>query len=76
MFKKILFPTKFEEFSMETLDSVCCLQAAGLEEVILLHVIDTGSLYTEIDWEIVFNLGFFRKEPVGAPLRACHTMCP
>ena len=48
MFKKILFPTNFEEFSTDILMSVSCLQAGGLDEVILLHIIDTGSLYTEI----------------------------
>ena len=49
MFKKILFPTRFGEFSLDILRSIACLKAAGLEEVVLLHVIDTDSLYTEID---------------------------
>jgi len=56
MFKKVLFPTKFEEFSLEVLRSVSCLQGAGLEEVVLLHVIDTDSLYTDVDWGVVLNL--------------------
>jgi nucleotide-binding universal stress UspA family protein len=55
MFRRILFPTKFEEFSLQILKSICCLKAAGLEDVILLHVIDVDKLYTQ-KWGIVFNL--------------------
>jgi nucleotide-binding universal stress UspA family protein len=56
MFKKILFPTKFEEFSLEILKSICCLKSGGLEEVVLLHVIDTDRLHSEADWGIAINL--------------------
>jgi len=62
MFKKILFPTNFEEFSMEVLKSVSCLQAGGLEEVVLLHVIHTESLYTDVDWGVVFNVELIERE--------------
>jgi nucleotide-binding universal stress UspA family protein len=56
MFKRILFPTKFEEFSLDILRSICCLKSGGLEDVVLLHVIDTSKLYTEAEWGIVLNL--------------------
>ena len=46
MFEKIMYPTKLEEFSLPILKSLTCLKAGGLEEVILLHVIDTDVLYT------------------------------
>jgi len=62
MFKKILFPISFEEFSMEVLKSVSCLQAGGLEEVVLLHVIHTESLYTDLDWGVVFNTDLIERE--------------
>jgi nucleotide-binding universal stress UspA family protein len=58
MFKKILFPTKFEEYSLAILKSISCLKVAGLEEVVLLHVIDTDALYTEMAGGSAFNLDF------------------
>jgi hypothetical protein len=36
MFRKILFPTNFEEFSLPILQSISCLKRAGLQEVVLL----------------------------------------
>ena len=45
MFKKILYPTKFEEFALPILKSLTCLKAAELEEVIILNVIETESLF-------------------------------
>jgi len=62
MFKKILFPTAFGEFSLEILRSISCLKAAGLEEVVLLHVIDTDTLYSEVDGAVVLNLELIEKE--------------
>ncbi len=44
MFKKILYPTKFQEFSLPILKSLACLKAGGLEEVVILNVIETESL--------------------------------
>ncbi|PIQ94788.1 MAG: hypothetical protein COV68_02655, partial [Nitrospirae bacterium CG11_big_fil_rev_8_21_14_0_20_41_14] len=44
MFKKILYPTKFEEFALPILKSLVCLKAGGLEEVIIVDVIETESL--------------------------------
>lgn len=46
MFSKILYSTKFEEFSLPILKSLTCLKAGGLKEVVLLHVIDKDILYT------------------------------
>lgn len=44
MFKKILYPTKFEDFALPILKNLTCLKAGGLEEVILVNVIETESL--------------------------------
>lgn len=45
MFKKIHYPTKFEEFALPILKNLTCLKAADLEEVILLNVIETEALF-------------------------------
>jgi nucleotide-binding universal stress UspA family protein len=52
MFTRILFPTKFDEFSLPTLQSITCLKRAGLKEVVLLHVIDSGILHYQVDGEM------------------------
>ncbi len=56
MFRRILFPTKFEEFSLEILKSISCLKSGGLENVILLHVIDIDKPYSRADWGGIVNL--------------------
>ena len=56
MFRRILFPTKFEEFSLEILKSISCLKCGGLEEVVLLHVIDMDKAYSHADWGGIVNL--------------------
>lgn len=61
MLKRILFPTKFEEFALDILKSVTCLKRAGVEEVILIHVIDTDSLYTEVDGGVPIASDLIRK---------------
>ena len=61
MFERILFPTKFEEFSLSILKSIACLKEAGLKEVILLYVIDTEGFYTEVDGGFSFNLDLVRQ---------------
>lgn len=38
MFRKILFPTDFSEYSLKTLEYVIGLKDAGVKEVVLLHV--------------------------------------
>lgn len=38
MFKKILFPTDFSDYSLKTLEYVIGLKKVGVKEVILLHV--------------------------------------
>jgi len=45
MFTKILYPTKFDEFSLPILKSLVCLKSAGLKEVLLLNVIDEDAVY-------------------------------
>jgi nucleotide-binding universal stress UspA family protein len=56
MFTRILFPTKFEEFSLEILKSISCLKSGGLEHVVLLHVIDIDKAYSRADWGGIVNL--------------------
>lgn len=45
MFSKILYPTKFDEFSLPILKSLVCLKSAGLKEIVLLYVIDEEAIY-------------------------------
>jgi nucleotide-binding universal stress UspA family protein len=61
MFKKILYPTNFEEFSLPILESLACLKKAGLEEVVLLYVIDADSFQTEVDGGVALNLDQVRQ---------------
>jgi len=83
MFKKILYPTNFEEFSLPILESLACLKKAGLKEVVLLYVIDTDSFQTEVNGGVAPNLDlvrqtamqkldvlaeFFRSEGIGVKL--------
>jgi nucleotide-binding universal stress UspA family protein len=56
MFRRILFPTKFEEFSLKILKSISCLKSGGLEKVVLLHVIDVDKPYSRADWGGIVNL--------------------
>ena len=49
MFRRILFPTNFEEFSFEILKSISCLKSGGLQDVVLLHVIDIDKAYSRAD---------------------------
>lgn len=44
MFKKILYPTAFEEFSRDVLRCVANFKNLGTEEIVLLHVIYASQL--------------------------------
>lgn len=44
MYKKILYPVKFEEFSLDMLSCILNFKKAGTEEIVLLHVIDVSKL--------------------------------
>ncbi|BCB97054.1 universal stress protein [Dissulfurispira thermophila] len=44
MYKKILYPIKFEEFSLNILSCVVNFKKIGTTEIILLHVIDVSKL--------------------------------
>lgn len=44
MLKKILYPIKFEEFSLDILSCILNFKNAGTKEIILLHVIDITKL--------------------------------
>ncbi len=64
MIKRILFPTKFEEFSLAILKRICCLKSEGLEAVILAHVIDTHNpynLFSQGKLGLVVNLTEIRE---------------
>lgn len=60
MFRKILFPIKFEEFSLDLLKCIFEFKRIGMEEIILLHVIDVSRLtldkyegYSEEELEVL-----------------------
>ncbi|MGB9715635.1 MAG: universal stress protein [Thermodesulfovibrionales bacterium] len=44
MYKKILYPIKFEEFSLDLLRCILSFKKAGTEEIDLLHVIDVSKV--------------------------------
>jgi len=44
MYKKILYPIKFEEFSLDVLSCILNFKKTGTEEIVLLHVIDVAKL--------------------------------
>lgn len=44
MYKKILYPIKFEEFSLNVLSCILNFKKAGTEEIVLLHVIDVAKI--------------------------------
>lgn len=44
MYKKILYPIKFEEFSLDLLSCILNFKKTGTEEIVLLHVIDVSKL--------------------------------
>ncbi len=73
MFRKILFPTRFEEFSLQDLQSIVCLKAVGLEEVVLLHVINTEALQQEAEHGIPLNQDWLRTVAIKrfAPFSEC-----
>lgn len=66
MYKKILYPIKFEEFSLDLLSCVANFKKAGTEEIVLLHVINVSKLpmdkyegYSEADvkrWTEIANI--------------------
>jgi len=44
VYKKILYPISFDEFSLDVLSCVLHLKKVGAKEIVLLHVIDTAKL--------------------------------
>lgn len=44
MYKKILYPIKFEEFSLDLLRCILDFKSIGTEEIVLVHVIDVSKL--------------------------------
>jgi len=44
MYRKILYPIKFEEFSLDVLSCILNFKKVGTEETVLLHVINVGKL--------------------------------
>ena len=72
MYKKILYPIKFEEFSLNILSCVANFKKTGTTEIILLHVIDVSKLpmdkyegYSEADvkrWTEIANIKMAEAE--------------
>ncbi len=56
MFSKILYPTKFDEFSLPILKSLVCLKSAGLKEIVLLYVIDEDAIYFAKESELPVDI--------------------
>ncbi|MFN3480675.1 MAG: universal stress protein [Thermodesulfovibrionales bacterium] len=44
MYKKILYPIKFEEFSLDLLRCILDFKSVGTEEIVFVHVIDVSKL--------------------------------
>jgi nucleotide-binding universal stress UspA family protein len=44
VYKKILYPINFEEFSLDVLSCILNFRKAGMKEIVLLHVLDIGKL--------------------------------
>lgn len=44
MYKKILYPIKFEEFSLDVLSCILNFKKAGTEKIILFHILDVSRL--------------------------------
>lgn len=44
MYRKILYPIKFEEFSLDVLSCILNFKKAGTEEIVLLHVIEVTKI--------------------------------
>jgi len=53
MFHKILYPTDFSDGSKKALKYLIQLKEAGMEEVVILHVIDTRLLHIPEIYKIV-----------------------
>lgn len=82
MYRKILYPIKFEEFSLDVLSCILNFKKAGAEEIVLLHVIDVSRLpmdkyegYSPVDVKRLTEIAELKiKEAVelirGAGLRA------
>ncbi len=72
MYKKILYPIKFEEFSLNILSCIANFKKTGTTEIILLHVIDVSKLpmdkyegYSEADvkrWTEIANIKMTEAE--------------
>lgn len=72
MYKKILYPIKFEEFSLNVLSCVTNFKKTGTTEIILLHIIDVSKLpmdkyegYSETDvnrWTEIANIKMAEAE--------------
>ena len=49
MYEKILYPIKFDEFSLDVLLCILNFKKAGTEEIVLLHVVDVSKLPAEYE---------------------------
>ncbi len=61
MFSKILYPTKFDEFSLPILKSLTCLKSAGLREIVLLYVIDEDAIYFTKESGLPFDIDHIKQ---------------
>ncbi len=73
MYKKILYPIKFEEFSLDVLRCILAFKNAGTEEIVFVHVIDVSKMpmdryegYSPVDVE---SLKAIAKEKMKEAVR-------
>lgn len=64
MYKKILYPIKFEEFSFDVLSCILNFKKTGAEEIVLLHVINVAKFPMD-KYEGRFNQNRERKRSLS-----------
>ncbi len=62
MFRKILYPTDFSDVSKTAINYLLQLKDAGVEEVIILHVIDTRNLHIPEIYHAFENLSMLGEK--------------
>ena len=71
MFQKILYPTDFSDGSKKAIKYLIRLKESGLEEVVILHVIDTRLLHIPEIYRIV-DMSLLGEKQVAAARRKAY----
>jgi len=79
MYEKILYPIKFEEFSIDILKCILNFKKAGTKEIILIHVIDVSRLpmdkYEGYDLNLVKSLSEIAEKKIEEALKVITDAC-